>query len=147
MDSILTKKVVYVVKALYFLGVVRENENTSVMEIAAEIGAPKRFLEQLFLRLRKAGLLESVRGAAGGYCLTRPLEEISYYDILAILDAEAEAERPAESGGMFGEDRFVAQLRGSVESANRAIMLGDLVDDVMRRQAQMRKVGGYVYNI
>ena len=40
------------------------------------------FLEQIFLKLRKAGLIASVRGPGGGFCFAKPLENITVMDIL-----------------------------------------------------------------
>ena len=44
------------------------------------------FLEQVFARLRRAGLVESRRGASGGYVLARAAEAVSLADIVAALD-------------------------------------------------------------
>jgi Rrf2 family transcriptional regulator, iron-sulfur cluster assembly transcription factor len=44
------------------------------------------YLEQLFGRLRRCSLVDSVRGPGGGYCLARPLENISVADIIRAVD-------------------------------------------------------------
>lgn len=46
------------------------------------------YLEQLFPKLRKAGLVESVRGAGGGYRLARSLESVSVGDILRAAEGD-----------------------------------------------------------
>ncbi|MBS4007595.1 MAG: Rrf2 family transcriptional regulator [Clostridium sp.] len=55
-------------------------------EIAAREGLSYQFLEQIFLPLRRAGLITSVRGAKGGYALARPPEEIKVGDVLRVLE-------------------------------------------------------------
>ena len=46
------------------------------------------YLEQLFLKLRRAGLVESARGRSGGYRLSRPASEISAADIMAAVEED-----------------------------------------------------------
>jgi Rrf2 family transcriptional regulator, cysteine metabolism repressor len=54
--------------------------------IASRQGMPQPFLEQIFSRLRKAGLVEALRGARGGYRLRRAPSEISVGDVVAALE-------------------------------------------------------------
>ncbi len=48
----------------------------------------KRYLDNIFATLRHAGLIRTTRGAAGGYMLNRPAEEISLLDVVEALDGE-----------------------------------------------------------
>src|SRR5438552_17967299 len=57
-----------------------------VKAIADAQGIPLRFLVQILLQLKGAGLVASTRGAAGGYCLTRPPAKISVADIINVID-------------------------------------------------------------
>src|SRR6266571_3937217 len=57
-----------------------------VKAIADAHGIPQRFLVQILLQLKGAGLVASTRGAAGGYQLTKPPETISLADILSVID-------------------------------------------------------------
>lgn len=143
----ITKKIVYVVKALYYLEVVRGNQNTSVMEISEQLEVPKRFLEQLFLRLRKQDVLESIRGAQGGYRLLRPLNEITFHEIAQIVSDSHSQSKNTRGSGLFGEDAFVAALQSRLLEDATSITLGSLVDGTMRRRASTGKGGGYVYQI
>ncbi len=54
--------------------------------IAKEHGMSEYYLEQLFLPLKKAGLVKSVRGAKGGYMLSRPAGEVTAGDVLRALE-------------------------------------------------------------
>jgi len=58
----------------------------SAREIAATEQLPADYVEQILLRLRRAGLVESVRGAHGGYSLARPPENITVCDIMTAAD-------------------------------------------------------------
>jgi Rrf2 family cysteine metabolism transcriptional repressor len=59
---------------------------SSLAEIAAEEDLPRAYLEQLAFVLRDAGLVESTRGAHGGYALARPPEAISMSAVLRALE-------------------------------------------------------------
>jgi Rrf2 family protein len=56
--------------------------------IADAEGLPLAYLEHLVQRLRRAGLVESTRGAHGGYTLARPPEAISMADVVKALEGE-----------------------------------------------------------
>jgi Rrf2 family protein len=61
---------------------------TSLGSIADAEGLPLAYLEHLVQRLRKAGLVESRRGAHGGYTLARPAADISMAEVVAALEGE-----------------------------------------------------------
>jgi Rrf2 family protein len=67
-----------------------------VRTIADAHGIPQRFLVQILLQLKSVGLVASVRGAAGGYQLTRDPEQISLADVIQAIDKDAlEPQSPA----------------------------------------------------
>ena len=55
-------------------------------DVADKHGISDRFLVQILLDLKRAGLVDSTRGAAGGYALARPPEEVTLADILQVVD-------------------------------------------------------------
>jgi Rrf2 family cysteine metabolism transcriptional repressor len=59
---------------------------TSLKSIAEKHQLSEHYLEQLIAPLRNAGLVKSVRGAYGGYILSRPPEEITSGDIIRVLE-------------------------------------------------------------
>lgn len=65
----------------------------SLSSIAERQHLPLSYLEQLFLKLRKAGLVTSHRGAMGGYILMRPASEICIQDIVEAVDRGLKATR------------------------------------------------------
>lgn len=60
----------------------REGAPASLAEIAEAQSLSRPFLEQLFSKLRQAGLVESVRGPGGGYRMARNISDIRIADIL-----------------------------------------------------------------
>jgi Rrf2 family protein len=64
----------------------RQPQPVRIKAIAQAQGIPPRFLVQILLQLKTAGLVTSVRGASGGYQLTRPPESISLAQIVTAID-------------------------------------------------------------
>ena len=82
----LTSKGRYAVMAMADLAKNYVNEPTSLTEISLRQGISLSYLEQLFLKLRKNNLVQSVRGASGGYVLSKPPEEIKLLSIIGAVD-------------------------------------------------------------
>ena len=83
----LPAKVEYAYKAILELSL-RYGRSAPVQlsAISEAQGIPKKFLIQLLLRLKNANIVESTRGAAGGYYLTRPPSQISLADVIRAID-------------------------------------------------------------
>jgi Rrf2 family transcriptional regulator, iron-sulfur cluster assembly transcription factor len=60
----------------------------ALSDVALRQGISLSYLEQLFAKLRRAGLVESARGVSGGYALTAPAADIRVADIVAAVDEE-----------------------------------------------------------
>ena len=82
----LTSKGRYAVMAMADLAKNYTREPISLTEISLRQGISISFLEQLFLKLRKNNLVQSVRGPSGGYVLTKPPEEIKLWSIIEAVD-------------------------------------------------------------
>jgi Rrf2 family protein len=72
--------------AMFDLACRRSTEPIPLKQIAEHQGLSERYLEQLMAPLRRAGLVQSVRGAQGGYTLGRPAGAISVGDILRVVE-------------------------------------------------------------
>lgn len=81
-------------------------------KIAVAQNIPRRFLDNILLQLRRAGLIHSLRGPEGGYWLARPPEQITLADVIVVIEGRPEY---AEHGGYPG----VAQPLAAVWSALR----------------------------
>ena len=82
----LTSKGRYAVMAMADLAKNRVKEPTSLTEISLRQGISIAYLEQLFLKLRKNNLVQSARGPAGGYVLSKPPGEIKLLSIINAVD-------------------------------------------------------------
>ena len=81
----------YAVVALADLALAPENELLSLSEISKRQDISLPYLEQLFVKLRRAGLVESVRGPGGGYRLARPASQVRISEILGAVDETVSA--------------------------------------------------------
>jgi len=78
----LTTKGRYAVRALYCLSTFSKEKPVPLSEVAKRQNISLNFLEQLFVHLRKNGIVTSVRGPRGGYKLNKPPAEITIGEIL-----------------------------------------------------------------
>lgn len=95
----LSKKSEYALRAL--VAIARQPRSWSIQELSAQENIPVKFLEQILLALRHAGILASKRGASGGYTLLQPANRITLGAVLRVLDGPlapvpCAAERPTE---------------------------------------------------
>lgn len=88
MCRMITQKTKYAVKALMVLADEKAADGGAlrIEEIAERSDAPKRFLEHILLDLKRAGLIGSKRGRAGGYELIKDPKRISLAEILRLID-------------------------------------------------------------
>jgi Rrf2 family protein len=91
----------YGLRAMVDLALYGETEPVSIASIAARQSISESYLEQLLAKLRRAGLVTSIRGAAGGYVPGRPADEISVGDILRALEGSLD---PVDCPGIEGRD-------------------------------------------
>ena len=81
----------YAMVALVDLALARPDGLLSLAEISKRQDISLPYLEQLFVKLRRAGLVESVRGPGGGYKLAQSASEIRVSDILGAVDETVDA--------------------------------------------------------
>ena len=76
----------YGLRAVIDIAQYSEIEPVSIHSIAARQGISEGYLEQLMVRLKKAEIITSIRGAGGGYVLAKDAEHISVGDVLRALE-------------------------------------------------------------
>ena len=94
----------YAVVALADLAAARGAALVSLAEISRRQDLSLPYLEQLFVKLRRAGLVESVRGPGGGYRLARPPEAIRISEVMEAVEETVSAmhQGAGASGGSSG---------------------------------------------
>jgi Rrf2 family iron-sulfur cluster assembly transcriptional regulator len=112
-------------------------------DIAARQEISLSYLEQLFARLRRGGLVKSVRGPGGGYRLSRPADELRVADIILAVDEPIRATRclPGSKGCMTASIRCVThdlweELGQQIHVFLSSISLADVVERRVLGRAQ-----------
>jgi len=82
----LSKKAQYAFKALMYMAEKKENQPVLIAEIAKKKKIPLKFLENILLELKKAGVLESKKGKGGGYFFKITPKEIALAKIVRLID-------------------------------------------------------------
>jgi Rrf2 family protein len=103
-----------------------------IREIAEEEAIPERYLVQILLQLKGAGLVVSTRGASGGYRLARPAPRISIHEVLTAIDGPGET-TAREAQGASG--RALATVWRQVGEAERHVLQRISVAEVAERSA------------
>jgi Rrf2 family protein len=85
-DPMLSQKAKYALRALLVLAEEGDDKPVLIADIAERHNVPKKFLEQILLDLKHHGLVQSRRGRSGGYTLLKPASEISFGQVIRIID-------------------------------------------------------------
>ncbi|WP_041535214.1 RrF2 family transcriptional regulator [Parvularcula bermudensis] len=83
----ISQKAKYALRAMVLLARAHaEDEALIIADISERQNIPKKFLEQILLDLKRHGLLDSRRGKNGGYMLLRPADQITFGEVLRIIE-------------------------------------------------------------
>jgi Rrf2 family protein len=137
----ISRKAEYALRALAAMARKPLSATSQIEELASAERIPVKFLEQILLSLKKAGLLRSRRGVGGGYQLDLPPSRITFADILTAIDGPFQPMSctPAEPGkplkavcecgvpGSCGTGRIFTDLQNQVHAFLSAATLADVV--------------------
>lgn len=82
----LSTKSRYAARCLIDLAIYGKERPLSITEIGSREQISERYLELIFATLKKAGFITSARGSQGGYQLIRPIESITIYEIIQLME-------------------------------------------------------------
>src|ERR1700739_1906372 len=82
----LSPKARYALRALVELAREGPDRQLTAGEIAVRADAPRKFLEAILFEMARRGLVISRRGKFGGYVLSRPAEDISFAQVIRVID-------------------------------------------------------------
>jgi Rrf2 family protein len=143
----LSKRGEYGLRAMILLATPATDESKPVVqirEISEREHIPGKFLEQILLALKNAGLLHSKMGVGGGYYLARSAREISLGQIVRVLDGSLAPVRCVshmayEPCGCPDEETCALRLvMGDVRNALAEILDGTSLEEAVRRQDAAR---------
>ena len=135
----------YALRVMLDLAMQKQEEYVSLNDIAQRQKISESYLEQLVAKLKKAGLVVSIRGAAGGYRLARPASGISVGDVLRALEGDVRAVicTAQTEEGCEGEELCVTKyvwqrINESIEKTVDEMMLDQLVAESRKAQEKAK---------
>ena len=136
----LSKQTQYSLRALYALSRAYGQHRLRITDMAGKEAIPKKFLEQILLKLKAQGLVESKKGKGGGYLLARPPSEVSLGQVIRMIEGPL-APLPCASVSAYRkcdecvDDRLCGTrlVMREVRDAMARILDGTTLADVCRR--------------
>lgn len=128
----LTTKGRFAVTAMIDLALRGEDGPVALASISERQKISLSYLEQLFGKLRRYALVDSVRGPGGGYCIARPLDELTVADIIRAVDEQLDATQCGGRENCHDEHRCMthdlwATLNSKMYDYLASVSLGELV--------------------
>ena len=116
----------------------------SITSIAERQEISERYRGAADVKIKKAGIIQSIRGAQGGYVLAKELEEVSVGEVLRALEGDL---NPVECSGFLLEGgcqaadncvtKYVWQrINDSITQAVDTLMLGQLIEESRKKQEE-----------
>jgi len=117
-------------------------EPVRIRRIAERHDVPPRFLVQILLQLKGVGLVSSVRGAAGGYLLVKPPEEVSLGRVMEVIDGSADDDGHSTSASPTSPAvKVLSQAWREITEVERRMLaeitLADLLERAKGQDEQM----------
>ena len=131
----------YGIRAMYDLALHGDDGPQTIRAIAARQDISEAYLEQLFALLKREGLVNSTRGAQGGYMLSRGPEDITVGDVLRAMEGSLGLVECLEEDvcdrSCYCASRIVwMKIRDGLTQIVDGITLRDMIEDNRRLQAQ-----------
>ena len=141
----LSKRGEYALRALIDLGISRElgRPLLQISELVEKEKLPEKFLVQILVQLREAGIIETRRGKHGGYSLARPMDAINFGHVIRLIDgplapiaccsqtAYARCTCPDEAH--CGLRMLMLDVRNAIANVLDRYTLADIVDVTLRK--------------
>jgi Rrf2 family protein len=141
----ISQKGLYALQAMMTLARRHEQGAIKIREIAAESDLPEKFLELILLELKNARIVDSVRGARGGYRLRREPEQIRLSEIIRLIDGPLAPMGDAEQlRGLIDKDadhRALYEVFLAVRDAAAKILENTTIADIVSG-SRAKKSGG-----
>ena len=131
----------YATRALLDLALHEKEAPVQVKDIAARTGISDRYLEQLLMPLRIAGLVKATRGSHGGFTLAYPASEITASQILRIMEGSMAPTECVDSATLCPRATTCAtrQLWEEIKQATDAILESTTLHDLVERQKALNE--------
>jgi len=136
----LTTKGRFAVTAMIDLALRGEDGPVALAGVSERQKISLSYLEQLFGKLRRHKLVDSVRGPGGGYCIARPLDQVAVADIIRAVDEQLDATQCGGHENCLDEHRCMTHdlwstLNNKMYEYLASVSLADLVERQRQKMA------------
>jgi Rrf2 family protein len=139
----ISQKGLYALEAVMTLGHRYGTGTSKIREIAMDNDLPEKFLELILLELKNARIVESVRGAKGGYQLRRPPSEIHMSEIIRLIDGPlapfGDADQLRSLIALNDDNRALYEVFLKVRDSAAKILESTTIGDLVNAAARSRK--------
>lgn len=135
----LTTKGRYAVTAMLDLSLNYGHGSITLADISDRQGISLSYLEQLFARLRKQGLVSSARGPGGGYRLSREADQITVLDVISAVDEKVDSTACQGKANCHGDEQCLSHELWTSLSEQIQIYLSDItLGDVVKNHEKSK---------
>jgi Rrf2 family transcriptional regulator, iron-sulfur cluster assembly transcription factor len=134
----------YGIRAVLDVALYGDNDPVAVKDISRRQNVPIRFLEQVMNALKKGGIVDSFRGASGGYKLARKADEITLADVVAAVEGPvivmeclgtAEQTKTCDKSAECAIREVFGDVQAAVNDTLAAVSLSELIKRTAAREA------------
>jgi Rrf2 family transcriptional regulator, cysteine metabolism repressor len=117
-----------------------QKEPLQIRQIAEQQGIPDRYLEQLLATLRRSGIVKSLRGAKGGYLLSREPWQITLLEVVKCIDGFERASDATTAQLKTTESLVVRELWQTVQDAAEQVLAKHTLQDLVEQRNAKHQV-------
>lgn len=139
----------YGLKAVVDLAVEYGEGPVTLGQLARAQGISEAYLEQLLRALRRSGIVETARGAQGGYALSQPPEKISVGAVLSVLEGSTAVVDCVDTESSGCENACICsarplflKLQNKIDGVLSETSVQDLADDYIGQKRRLRHAKG-----
>lgn len=119
----------YALHALIHLGNSERRNNIGIKELSATLGVSESYLSKIMSKLRQDGIVRAVPGVNGGYELARPAGQISFLDVIQVIEGRQQLFECSNSNSR--QHQWLAEAGAAERSQERPGNCECLVEKVM----------------
>ncbi|NMO94235.1 RrF2 family transcriptional regulator [Paenibacillus lemnae] len=124
-----SKSTDYALHALIHLGLSERSHHVGIKELSGSLGVSESYLSKIMSKLRQDGIVRAVPGVNGGYELARPAEQISFLDVIQVIEGRQQL---FECSNSSSQQHQLLVEQGSAPDEQRNLARKDcLIEKVM----------------
>lgn len=124
-----SKSTDYALHALIQLGLSERCHNVGIKELSGALGVSESYLSKIMSKLRQDGIVRAVPGVNGGYELARPAEQISFLDVIQVIEGRQQLFECSNASSQ--QHRLLAEQGAAQQDHKQPNMKQCLVEKVM----------------